>query len=359
MPEGSFNSPTDPSAPGNSIDVGASGFSNSTMQPAPGTIPRSTIKIGEALEAVEAEEKASSRNDAVRTFQSDVAGRVKNDNVSMIKIALAEKARQERNPTYEDVASAERKNPGAAIAIIGAFILVGGIVTGLYFFFNKPIPPTISEQIAPDEPELIYSENQIAVSARDKSSDFINKELSDSMLQDLDLGVIRRTLLTTVGAASSTRNTTAQEFFDLTRSRPNDSLKTALGTNYFLGSYSGNPHDTFMLFTVNSYESAYPGMLAWEPFMETDIGRFFPYSRMATANATETGSTSISVRSVGQPLEFRDRVLQNKDTRVLIGDDGNIKFLYTFLDTKTLLIVSSERGLKEVQSRLTTGRIRR
>ena len=321
--------------------TGASGFANSTMQPAPGTIPRSTIKIGEALDAEKQADNGSSRNDAVRTFQSDVAGAVKNDNVSMIKIALAEKARQERSPQYADVAR-PKKNYGPAIAIFGAIILVGGIVYGLYAFFNKPIVPTIFEQVAPDEPELIYSENQIAVSAKDKSSDFINKEIRDSMMDNLDLGVIRRTLLLT-GTASTTRNTTAVEFLDLTRSRPNDSLKAALGTNYFLGSYSNNPHDTFILMTVNSYESAYPGMLSWEPFMETDIGRFFPYSALPAATSTA----------------FKDMVLQNKDARVLTDANGAIKFLYTFLDTKTLLIVSSERGLKEVQSRITTGRIRR
>lgn len=354
MPEGTFNSPTDPSAPGNSSDASASGFSNSMQQPAPGTIPRATIKIGEALAANEAVEKESSKNDTVRTFQSDVAGRVKNDNVSMIKIALAEKARQERNPTFEDV-SAPRKNPGPAIAITGAIILVGGILWGMYVFFNKPIPPTISEQIAPDEPELIYSENQVAISAKDKSSDAINKELADSMLDNLDLGVIRRTLLTTA-AGSSTRNTTAVEFLDLTRSRPNDSLKAALGTNYFLGSYSNNPHDSFILLTVKSYESAYPGMLAWEPFMETDLGRFFPFSRVANASSSAASTT---LTTASQSASFKDKVMQNKDARVLFDESGNVKFLYTFLDTKTILIVSSERGLKEVQSRLTTGRIRR
>ncbi len=89
---------------------------------------------------------------------------------------------------------------------------------------------------------------------------------------------------------------------------------------------------------------------------------------MTGANAASNGTSSVdssgaaipSVRTVNQAsATFEDRIIQNKDTRALIGLDGNIKFLYTFLDQKTLLIVSSERGLKEVQARLTTGRIRR
>lgn len=365
------------------------------MPPAPGTIPRATINIREALEAASADHPLT--ESTVRTFQTDVAHSVKNDNVSMIKIALAEKARQEQGTDYADI-SKPRRRYGGLIAVFVVLILIGGSVTAWYFYVNRPLPPTISERIAPNEPELLYSEEQAMVSSFDKSSDQIIRELRTEILADSDLGVIKRTLLS-AGIATSTRNTTTAEFLTLIRSRASDSLKAAFGSQYFLGGYSNHPHDSFILIKVSSYESAYPGMLEWEPYMDFDLGKFFPSSLIATSTAQASSAsssptpTTTSVSSTATPVQatgtsttvvsgtssvgasnmiippartvnqasatFEDRIIQNKDTRALIGLDGNIKFLYTFLDQKTLLIVSSERGLKEVQARLTTGRIRR
>ncbi len=390
-----------PTPDGQSPDMPQVPGSTPGIPPAPGTIPRATINIREALEANNAEHPQTAST--VRTFQTDVAHSVKNDNVSMIKIALAEKARQEQGVGYADLSRPGRKH-GGLIVILVVLLLIGGSVTAWYFYVNKPLPPTISERIAPNEPELLYSEEQAMVSSFDKSSDQIVRELRAEMLADSDLGVIKRTLLS-AGTATSTRNTTTAEFLTLIRSRASDNLKSAFGSQYFLGGYSNKPHDSFILIKVNSYESAYPGMLQWEPYMDSDLGRFFPSSLIATstgsgttpssissstaqvtgtstaivsgeksgetmtgANAASNGTSSVdssgaaipSVRTVNQAsATFEDRIIQNKDTRALIGLDGNIKFLYTFLDQKTLLIVSSERGLKEVQARLTTGRIRR
>jgi hypothetical protein len=369
--------------------------------PAPGTIPRETIKINEALQQAN-QSIDSDQNAPLRTFQSDVAHSITSDNVSMIKIALAEKTRREQTPQYADI-SKPRKSHGALITVIITLIVIGGGVAGLYFYLNKPQPPTIAEIIAPNEPELIYSEMQAMVSSNNASSDQIIKNVRTEMLADLDLGVIKR-ILVSHGTGSSTRNTTISEFLGLIRSRASDGLKIAFENQYFLGGFSNNPHDSFILIKINSYESAYAGMLAWEPYMEGDLGKFFPSSMLpafiatssvattstatssasttapvftlatstpifaATSSATSTGDATTTmptdplqpIRTVNQPVAtFADRIIQNKDTRSLIGLDGKIKFLYTFLDTKTLLIVSSERGLKEVIARLTTGRIRR
>lgn len=359
-------------------------ISNDSIPPAPGTIPKSTIKINEVLEANKESNGEPIRT--VRTFQSDIAGSVKNDNVSMIKIALAEKTRREQSPQYSDI-SRPRKSHKVLIISLIVILLLGAGLAAFYFYINKPLPPTIAETIAPNEPELMYSEEQSMVSTHNRTTDQIISELRSEMLENLDLGVIKRILLST-GSATSTRNTTSSEFLNIIRSRASDSLKAAFDNQYFLGGYSGNPHDTFILIKVNSYESAYPGMLAWEPYMDSDIGRFFPSSLIATSSqpsATTTATstqtivssstastsditiasssspeTSLPIRTVNQTrATFVDKIIHNKDTRSLVDLDGKIKFLYTFLDSNTLLIVSSERGLKEVQARLTTGRIRR
>lgn len=373
MPDG-INNPNTPTG------QESSGFA----EPAPGTIPRSTIKIGEALEADHG--PSSATTGTVRTFQSDIAHAVKNDNVSAIKIAMAEKNRREQDTHYANFAK-PRRSHGALVAIIITLILVGGGVAGVYFYTNKPLPPTIAETIAPNEPELLYSEEQALVDSNGKSSDKITAEIRGELLKDLEFGVIKRVLLSK-GTASSTKNTTTSEFLTLIRSGVPDGLRSAFAPQYFLGGYSKGPHETFIIIKIASYESAYAGMLAWEPHMEKDLGKFFPSSMISiatTSPASPTSTTTASSTQIGQagtstlasspasstsadifsPPEipavatFKDRIIQNKDTRMLVGTDGRNKFLYTFLDKNTLLIASSERALQEVQARLTTGRIRR
>ena len=57
------------------------------------TVPHQTVTLTDALaQGPKTEEKTGT----VRTFQSDIAGTVQTDNVSMIKMAMAEKARQEQ-----------------------------------------------------------------------------------------------------------------------------------------------------------------------------------------------------------------------------------------------------------------------
>lgn len=67
--------------------------------------PRPTVHLQDAL-SQKTEADPSIR--PIKTFQSDVANAIKNDNVSMIKIALAEKKRQDKQGTYEEATTAPK-----------------------------------------------------------------------------------------------------------------------------------------------------------------------------------------------------------------------------------------------------------
>jgi hypothetical protein len=78
-----------------------------------------------------------------------------------------------------------------------------------------------------------------------------------------------------------------------------------------------------------------------------------------TASTTQNvtvNTTTGTARDRNTPV-FKDKIIHNKDTRVLTTPNGQIKFLYSFIDKKTLVITTSENGLKEALYRTTTGRI--
>ncbi len=338
--------------------------------------PHDTIHIQDALNQAD---PVIPKISTVRTFQSDVAGSVKTDNVSMIKIALAEKERREQEGSYFDVEIPKKKNTPMILLILIVFTAVVGAVGFVYWYFNKPPAPTLEELIAPQEPMILYSETQSAVSVTNKSIDIIKSDLKVEVHETLDLGIVKRILITdTIG--TTTRNINAQEFLQAIRSRAPENLLRAIDPYYFIGAYSIAPHDVFIIFKINSYDTAYPAMLEWEKTMETDLIDIFvdktqtkikplqdpevviDETEAATTSANETIDTpQDQVRTTADASEniFKDKIVQNKDVRALVDPSGKTLFMYTFLDRKTLIIVSSEKGLKEVITRMTTGRIRR
>lgn len=328
-------------------------------------VPHETVKLTDAL----AQNKdLNQKTNTVRTFQTDIAGTVKSDNVSMIKMALAEKSRQEREGS--SLANVDIKYPikkAYIWALIGIIVVAGG-VGFVYWFFNRPPAETIERKIAPQEPEIIYSETQAVININDKPSSVIIEELKKEVSAKLDLGTIKRVMLT--AGTSSTRSIETSEFFNVIRSNAPNSLIRSLESYFVLGAYSFAPHDAFLIFKIKSYDDAFSAMLQWEPYIEIDLGKILieettPPNTIinqpvaTTTFATTTGSTTI--RSTNDPNKsvFGDKILQNKDTRILTGPDGKIKLLYSFIDKNTLVIVSSEKGFKELITRMTTGRIRR
>lgn len=337
------------------------------------TVPHDTVNIQDAIsQAGQSDQKVST----IRTFQSDVAGSVKSDNVSMIKIALAEKERREKEGSYFDVEVKKKNYLPTLLLIVTICAVIAGALGFVYWYFNKPPAPTLEERIAPLEPVILYSETQSTVSVTNKSTDTILLDLKKETLAKLDLGTVKRILITdTVG--TSTINVNAQGFFKAIRSRAPESLIRVIEPYFFIGAYSFAPHDVFIIFKINSYDTAYPAMLEWEKSLENDLGPLFIDAKPAASTTTDTSKDELSDTDIATTTEelpasptvkttadssgniFKDRIVQNKDVRALVNPEGKIQFMYTFLDRKTLVIISSEKGLKEVITRMTTGRIRR
>lgn len=90
----------------------------------------------------------------------------------------------------------------------------------------------------------------------------------------------------------------------------------------------------FIIFTTTYFSAAFAGMLQWEASMQSDLAPWF-------------GSGG---------GEFEDRVIRNKDARVLAGE-GGVTLLYAFLDRSTILITGSEAALGEIVTRISAGRV--
>ncbi len=303
----------------------------------------------------------SGNSQNLRTFQSDVASTIKNDDVSVIKIALAEKRRQEKQGNlYANFNNETADNKGSIkkIAIVGVIVgilLVMGFV-GYNFFANKlalltsddPTKP-FTEAPATSTPSRnststqgIQVDVQSIIDVTGKNPNTIAGLIKIERDKNIDLGAIRDVQFfeKTNGA---NKKLDAVNFLDAIQARVGEDLVRALYPQFVFGIYSFRPRDSFIILYVDNYPTAYTGMLSWEAYMEDDLKEIVIRPTLGSS----TKSSNI----------FVDRVVNNRDARVLFDEDGNYKILYTFFDQKTIIIAPNERVLKEVVLRLTSGKI--
>ncbi|MCF7865567.1 MAG: hypothetical protein K9M11_03625 [Candidatus Pacebacteria bacterium] len=339
--------------------------------------PRKTINIMDALAGAKKDEGEAQ---TVRTYQSDIANTIKNDNVSMIKVALSEKKRQERRGGLDDTLEEGNKNLYLVIGAIVAFIVIAGFIAGFIFLQSQNNTKVVQNEQQKVQP-ILYTEMVSVLNIDEININNLIKLIESDREALMDLGSMKAIVLTT-GSSTSERQITSIDFFNVLNSRAPDGLLRSLDPNFLLGVYAYSPREMFAVFHVNSYDSAFAGMLEWEPNVESDIGDIFINKKdrigrnigslagsnttiNLTSSSTEDGTTSKSTTSatndspfgVFSQRKFVDKILSNKDARVLVDSNGKESMLYTFLDKETLVIATSEKSLKEIIFRLTTGRI--
>lgn len=343
--------------------------------------PKRTINIMDALANAK---KDGDDVQTVRTYQSDIANTIKNDNVSMIKVALSEKKRQERRGSMDNTLEENNKNLYLVIAAIIAFIVIAGLIAG-YIFLQSQNKAEVAQQEQQKVQPLLYTEVVSVLNIDEININDLTKLIEKDREAVMDLGSMKSIVLT-AGSSTSERQITSEELFNLLNTRAPDGLVRSLNPNFLLGVYAYNTREMFLVFNVSSYDSAFAGMLEWEPNIESDIGDLFINKRdqisrnITSLSNTQSGfnlntsstsainlqgvsSTSTSSTTNDSPFgvfsqrKFIDKIVSNKDARVLVDSNGKQAMLYTFLDKQTLVISTSEKSLQEIIFRLTTGRI--
>jgi len=278
----------------------------------------------------------------IHTYASDMADAVRENEMTVIKIALAEQNKHEREDVYR---KAEGTTGQKILWVVGGIVLIGlGIVVS--YFLLRPSPTTQNDtgQQAPKEiATIVPYDNQVFVDA--------TKAVTSTDME----GLLKPQTATTGQAPGSitsifiTENTGTQQFMsiaDLARklelSAPNSLLQT-LSDTYMVGTYqpttSGSTPHLFFLFQTNDYEQAYAGMLTWEKTLLSDLFPFF----------------NIDVSGTRQDLlnkPFKDIIIENKDARVLYDDNNKEVLYYLFIDKNTLMVTDNVDAIKEVIGRL-------
>jgi len=137
------------------------------------------------------------------------------------------------------------------------------------------------------------------------------------------------------------------DFFDVLRLRIPDPFIRTLDKQFMLGIHRSETREPFLVLETSFFENAFPGMIAWEPFMNVDLSPLFGQKLEGEppVNASPTA-----------PSPFIDLVINNKDARVLYNEFGGMVLLYAFVDRNTIIITTTQETFLEVFKRMSGSR---
>ena len=104
--------------------------------------------------------------------------------------------------------------------------------------------------------------------------------------------------------------------------------------------------DFFILIKTRSFTDVFPILKSWETKMFFDLHGFFDFEINAETNYLLT-------------KDFEDKIVQNKNARILYDKNGSIVLMYVYLDDNSVVFTRSEQAVKEIISRLASSKIKK
>ncbi len=350
-------------------------------------------------------QKEKTSIEPLETYQSDIQKYIREKNVSNVTVAAAESDRRhppkpkpplhkppppkpapEFTPEAKVPPQAYTLPPDVLVAPPEAFkqteelktgstitrqleIFLGGlaliVVAGGIFAFAYIHSRALPAQTAPVAPFIAVDETKGMSLQAGESGRVVMTAVVDAKNQvKLSVGLVAQ-LLPTISTTTGEIPLDAETFLAALAPNIPPQLLRTVAPHYLLGVHSFDINQPFLIFSVDSYEGGYAGMLAWEGTMQQDLSPLFAYTPTpkvapqptATSTATTSvASTSATSTSVARILSstFVDSIIENHDARVLQDGAGDVVFLWTFLDHSTVLITTNPNTVHEIISRLKT-----
>lgn len=277
----------------------------------------------------------------IHTYTSDMADAVRQNEMSVIKIALAEKEKRESEEMYK---KADGSNSSKVFLIFGGIILIVVALGITYLVTKKNVEKNYPVQTAVEISAPISYNEKVFIDATSLTthsglSDAIKKEVEN---KSKDGSVKAIFLKKDVGGKAVLVNVT--DFISKIGETAPQALIRNLGEEYLIGTYNTKDDETstphlFLIFSIKDYNQTYASMLAWEKTMLRDM------SSMFNIDVNEERSELLE-------KNWADIIINNKDARVLYDNLGKEVLYYIFVNKTNFVITDKEDLLKEAVARI-------
>jgi len=282
----------------------------------------------------------------VKTYMSDMADTVRANEISVIKVALAEQNKHEREDLYRQAEGTPTKK---IFFVIGGLILIAAGVYGSYYFVKQKKVNNAPEIIAREGAIISYDEiYSLTLKNGDDLVSKINSAKKESSNTGIKNGFIKYFSLDKDTNGIKEKFGVKELFSKFYFTAP-PSLVRSLADSYMVGTYtkklSGSVEEKdgqpklFIILQSKDYEFTYAGMLEWEKTISSDMFNLFEFD-------TSENKLEMSNR------KWKDIIMSNKDARVLFNEKDRPILYYIFADKNNIIIADSVDTIKEIISRL-------
>ena len=266
----------------------------------------------------------------LRTFKTDMARAVQEEGISISRIALSEQARKKLGQVETE---GQPKNNKLIFSILLIVLLVLGIGAYWWFYIRTESTTPITSQSAPAG--FIFTETSRALELTGDT-----EEIQASVNKEAGMAIPVKTvkyIYFTHGNAIQTWDNFRQAW----QLKIPDQLTRNLFGQFMFGVFNNESvNNRFLILKTPDYPLAYRGLLDWENSMADDL---LPLLRGTSAMTKE------------RTPAFIDKMIQNKDTRLLKNTDGQTTIIYSFLDPQTIVITQNEATFLEIMNRYKNG----
>ncbi len=249
----------------------------------------------------------------VRTFKADLEQTIKSGNISLSDVALAEEKRRRSLNLGEMIAPAKNWSWKTGVGV-GVIILLSLLI--LIKVANLLGKSPAKEEVTINQPApLINADYSKKINPQDIKVEVLQGNPESGKLKYLYF-------------VENNEIVKSAQFFNFLETSAPGSFLRNLNDEFMLGTYQNKG---FLILKTNSYESAFAGMLEWEKNLADDLLPILSGKKVSGA--------------------WEDRVVKNRDTRVLKEENDALALIYAFLNRNILLIAPDEAVFSEVLSR--------
>lgn len=294
----------------------------------------------------------------IRTYESDLALALMKKQTSVANIAIAENKRAETAQRITEMGGINGINTMPVVEkkplhipfkqifiVILGLAFIGGGVWGSYYLYRKSAlaRPTLQ----PKEiiiPSLVPFDKKISITAE---ADVTQKQFIAKIYAAIEKEVIPKGQILEIQTGL-----TATSFIDLARIDVPDIINRSINDRWMFGVYveENETKSIFIALSTDFFQNVFAGMLGWENSMAENLSPIFKIrERMEQKNTTASTTITSYFNIKGT---FSDKVIRNRDVREFRDIDGELLFLYSFINKETIIISSTESALIAIIDRI-------